>query len=198
MLGVITLKDHSLAPVSQGTKAMDTIVQVKFFGFFQVHLKQFSTISLSLRGDCWHVLKSMRKRECVLTVTDYIWSIYGGYYTVARRYEFYFRVAKQYFMNERSESVVFLLHGQKDINKIMEGNYRNYVIDKTHVWDYGKYTIPVPHVVLWILRVLYFPVKHSCVFNRAPMGEGVGGAEPGSPNIFFVEPGAPSLRCLEP
>ena len=51
-LGVITLKDHSLAPVSQGTKAMDTIVQVKFFGFFQVHLKQFSTIRLSLRGDC--------------------------------------------------------------------------------------------------------------------------------------------------
>ncbi|CAH3170164.1 unnamed protein product [Porites evermanni] len=30
-LGVITLKDHSLAPVSQGTKVMDTIVQVKFF-----------------------------------------------------------------------------------------------------------------------------------------------------------------------
>ena len=50
-LGVITLKDHSLARVSQGTKAMDTIVQVKFFGFFQVYLKQFSTIRLSLRGD---------------------------------------------------------------------------------------------------------------------------------------------------
>ena len=59
MLGVITLKDHSLAPVSQGTKAMDTIVQVKFFGFFQAYLKQFSTIRLNLRGDCWHVLKSM-------------------------------------------------------------------------------------------------------------------------------------------
>ena len=26
-----------------------------------------------------------------------------GYYTVARGYEFYFRVAKQYFTNERSE-----------------------------------------------------------------------------------------------
>ena len=26
-----------------------------------------------------------------------------GYYTVARRHEFYFRVAKQYFTNERSE-----------------------------------------------------------------------------------------------
>ena len=29
--------------------------------------------------------------------------IYRGYYTVARRYELYFRVAKQYFTNERSE-----------------------------------------------------------------------------------------------
>ena len=28
-----------------------------------------------------------------------------GYYTVARRYKFYFRVAKQYFMKERSEWV---------------------------------------------------------------------------------------------
>ena len=28
---------------------------------------------------------------------------YRGYYTVARRYEFYFLVAKQYFTNERSE-----------------------------------------------------------------------------------------------
>ena len=44
--------------------------------------------------------------------------IYRGYYTVARRYEFYFRVAKQYFTNERT------------IDKIIEGNDRNYVIDK--------------------------------------------------------------------
>ena len=29
--------------------------------------------------------------------------LHRGYYTVARRYEFYFRVAKQYFTNERSE-----------------------------------------------------------------------------------------------
>ena len=29
-LGVITLKDHSLAPVSQGTKAMETIVPVSY------------------------------------------------------------------------------------------------------------------------------------------------------------------------
>ena len=43
-LGVITLKDHSLAPVSQGTKVMDTIVQVKFFGCFQIPLKQFALV----------------------------------------------------------------------------------------------------------------------------------------------------------
>ena len=59
-----------------------------------------------------------------------------GYYTVARRYEFYFRVAKQYFTNERSEwvkycfchekikfisssrrAMFFLLYRQKDIDK---------------------------------------------------------------------------------
>ena len=44
MLGVITLKDDSLAPVSQGTKVMDTIVQVKFFRFFQIHLKQLALV----------------------------------------------------------------------------------------------------------------------------------------------------------
>ena len=40
-------KDHSLAPASQGTKVMDTIVQVKFLVFSN----PFKTISLSLRGD---------------------------------------------------------------------------------------------------------------------------------------------------
>ena len=62
---------------------------------------------------------------------------------------FEWQKAKQYFTNERSESVKycfcqekikfksssrcvmsFLLHRQKDIDKIIEGNDRNYVIDK--------------------------------------------------------------------
>ena len=62
---------------------------------------------------------------------------------------FIFDVAKQYFTNERSEWVTdcfchekikfisssrrvmfFLLYRQKDIDKIIEGNDRNYVIDK--------------------------------------------------------------------
>ena len=64
-------------------------------------------------------------------------TLHRGYYTVAQRYEFYFRVAKQYFTNERSEWVkysfchekikfisssccvmFFLLYRQKDIDKI--------------------------------------------------------------------------------
>ena len=68
---------------------------------------------------------------------------------VARKYEFYFRVAKQYFTNGRTESVkycfchekikfisssrcvmFFLLYRQNDIAKLIEENYQNYIIDK--------------------------------------------------------------------
>ena len=41
------------------------------------------------------------------------WIINRGYYTVARRYEFYFRVAKQYFTNERSEWVKYCFCHEK-------------------------------------------------------------------------------------
>ena len=51
-----------------------------------------------------HVRISYRFYQFVTTryTTDF-YIINRGYYTVARRYEFYFRVAKQYFTNERSE-----------------------------------------------------------------------------------------------
>ena len=60
---------------------------------------------------------------------------------MVRRYEFYFRVAKQYkfycfchekikFTSSSCSVMFFLLYKQKDIDKIIEGNYRNYVIDK--------------------------------------------------------------------
>ena len=77
-----------------------------------------------------------------------VW-IHRGYYMVVQRYEFCFRVAKQYFTNERSEWVkycfchlkikfisssrrvmFFLWYRQKDVDKIIEGNDWNYVIDK--------------------------------------------------------------------
>ena len=38
---------------------------------------------------------------------------YRGYYTVARRYEFYFRVAKQYFTNKRSKWVKYCFCHEK-------------------------------------------------------------------------------------
>ena len=108
-----------------------------------------------------------------------------GYYTVARRYEFYFRVAKQYFTNERSEWVkycfcheeikfisssrsvmFFLLYRQKDIDKIIEGNYQNYVIDKLTREIMENKPLGSRMLFLWILRVVYFPVKHSCLYNK--------------------------------
>ena len=92
------------------------------------------------------ILYAIRPASVVQRCNRYV---YRGYYTVARRYVFYFRVAKQYFTNERSECVkycfchekikfislsrqvmFFLLYRQNDIDKIIEGNYQNYVIDK--------------------------------------------------------------------
>ena len=58
---------------------------------------------------------------------------------MARRYEFYFRVAflfssfwleKIKFISSSRRVMFFLLHRQKDIDKVIEGNDRNYVIDK--------------------------------------------------------------------
>ena len=56
---------------------------------------------------------------------------------MARRFEFYFRVVKYGFCFKKikfissSRSVMFfLLYRQQDIDKIIEGNDRNYVIDK--------------------------------------------------------------------
>ena len=48
----------------------------------------------------------MSQRDITIISTASLTSeIYRGYYTVARRYEFYFRVAKQYFTNENNERV---------------------------------------------------------------------------------------------
>ena len=53
---------------------------------------------------------------------------------MVRRYEFYFRVAKQYekmkFISSSRRVMFFLLYRQKDIDKVIEGNDQNYVIDK--------------------------------------------------------------------
>ena len=56
----------------------------------------------------WHCFIDNARQLRTTTVVILICLIFidlinRGYYTVARRYEFYFRVAKQYFTNERSE-----------------------------------------------------------------------------------------------
>ena len=95
-------------------------------------------------GSTRNIIKSLWYK---MVIHSYL-IMYRGYYMVARSYEFYFRVAKQYLTNERSEWVkycfchkkikfiyssrcemFFLLYRQKDVNKIIEGNDRNYVID---------------------------------------------------------------------
>ena len=68
---------------------------------------------------------------------------------MVRRYEFYFRVAKQYcthslrsfvkycfchekikFISSSRRVMLFLLYRLKDVDKIIQGNYQNYIIDK--------------------------------------------------------------------
>ena len=64
--------------------------------------------SLSARSFC-NVTLTLFQGNRILTGVMHVQlyntkhNLYRGYYTVARRYEFYFRVAKQYFTNERSE-----------------------------------------------------------------------------------------------
>ena len=49
----------------------------------------------------------------VCGVSWYFLNSYRAYYTVARKYEFYFRVAKQYFTNEPSELVKYCFATRK-------------------------------------------------------------------------------------
>ena len=92
-------------------------------------------------------------------------SIYRGYYTVARRYEFYFRLAKQHFMNERREWVkycfcqekikfisssrrvmFFLLYRKKDIDKMIDfytpkSNCDGSNLQYSNIYDIGYNTV---------------------------------------------------------
>ena len=60
----------------------------------------------------------------------------------------------------------FLLCRQKNIDKIIEGNYQNYVIDKLTCEIMENKPLGSRMHFLWMLRVVYFPVKHSCLYNK--------------------------------
>ena len=147
-----------------------------------------SWFSLSPASPRWQMVSQKWCHLMGIIILNHIYCrpyINRGYYTVARRYEFYFRVAKQYFTNERSQWVkycfchekikfisssrlvmFFLLYRQKDIDKIIEGNDRNYVIDKLTCEIMENKPLGSRMHFLWILRVVYFPVKHSCLYNK--------------------------------
>ena len=63
----------------------------------------------------------------------------------------------------------FLLYRRNDIDKIIEGNYQNYVIDKLKCEIMENKPLGSRMLFLWILRVVYFPVKHSCLYNKTQM-----------------------------
>ena len=60
----------------------------------------------------------------------------------------------------------FLLYGQNDIDKIIEGNYQNYIIDKLTREIMENKPLGSRMLFLWNLRVVYFPVKHTCLYNK--------------------------------
>ena len=60
----------------------------------------------------------------------------------------------------------FLLYRQKDIDKVIEGNDRNYVINKLTSEIMENKPLGSRMKRLLILQVVYFPVKHSCLYNK--------------------------------
>ena len=92
-----------------------------------------------------------------------------GYYTVAWRYEFYIRVfsPRENKIHTSRHLVMFcLLYRQTDMDKIIGGNDRNYVIDKLTCEIMENKLLGSRMQFLWILRVVYFPVKHSFLYNK--------------------------------
>ena len=70
------------------------------------------------------------------------------------------------FISSSRRVTFFLLYRQKDIDKIIEGNDQNYVIDKLKCEIMENKSLGSRMKFLWVLRVVYFPVKHSCLYNN--------------------------------
>ena len=60
----------------------------------------------------------------------------------------------------------FLLYRQKDVDKKIDGNYRNYVINTLTSEIMENKPLGSRMKFLWILQVVYFSVKHSCLYNK--------------------------------
>ena len=69
---------------------------------------------------------------------------------------------------KKLEDASSIIHAPTNLSTIWETNLisvKSSISSLVHVTcEYGKYTTRVPDVVfLWILRVVYFSVKHSCL-----------------------------------
>ena len=94
------------------------------------------------------------------------WQLKTVFYERAQRVKYCFCHEKMKFISSSRRVMFFSLYRQKDIDKIIEGNYRNYVIDKLTCEIMENKPLGSRMWFLWILRVLYFPVKHSCLYNN--------------------------------
>ena len=82
----------------------------------------------------------------------------------------------------------FLLYRQKDIDKIIEGNDQNCVIDKLTCEITENKPLRSRMLFLWILRMVYFPVKHSCLYNKRKIITGGYTGESWAPIQFLKVP----------
>ena len=105
-----------------------------------------------------HQLLVMVNYACAFSQSElgkyFEWIINREYYTVMRRYEFYFRVAKQYFTSEPSKWVkycfchekikfisssrrvmFFLLCRQKDVNKMIDFYSRKSILVTAQIYS---------------------------------------------------------------
>jgi hypothetical protein len=90
--------------------------------------------------------------ECIKnTITGY--SLYRGYYTAARRYDFYLRVVKTIFYEraQRVSKILFLTHEKI---KVISSSHRVMFCHVIDIWRYGKYV------------TVYFSVSHSLLYNK--------------------------------
>ena len=93
--------------------------------------------------------------------------VYRGYHTAARRCRFYFRVAKTIFY-ERAQRVKYSFYHKKIQFISSSLGYFYYRCESPSKTTMRKYSPRVPDVASFvrISRVVFFPLKHSFVYNN--------------------------------
>ena len=126
---------------------------------------------------------SFHTAHCVVCRKEYTheWvkgiKIHRGYYTVARRYEFYVQVARTIycschenikFISSSQRVMFFFLYGETNSTKQKAGIVTSLNDTTLTKVTYEKYATRVPDedCGVWNLRVVQFPAKHSPPYNK--------------------------------